>query len=267
MELYEGEGSDSAQNELAGYLVVEAPSNASLGDVVVEIFHEDTWQVRAWRKNNGTPLTARIEGESRDSAPIASEAQLATEEKALDIVVVVDGTHSMRQRGLLPRVQAAVEGFLSDMWKEHQSPQAGMIIFGDALWGDRIVRLRFTSDQAEILDRLERLPSYAYSGGDEPESVLEALREAAYLSASGRWGARKVVLLFTDAPPRCDDLMPEDVAKELNHAGASLAIFAPYSPDCQEVYDALRTDAQVLMYRDIYRRLEEGLNELMTALL
>jgi hypothetical protein len=139
----------------------------------------------------------------------------------------------------------------------------GLIAFSDSqVAGEQIAAFDFLEDEDALRARLEQLPR-CY-GGDTPEDVGPALREAADMLRSGaRADASRAVCLFTDAAPKD----PEEVEKacpSLCSARAPAYIFAPKSPyEAQYAQLAEKTKGE---YIDLHRNLYDGMDRIIRAL-
>ncbi|MHB8867097.1 MAG: VWA domain-containing protein [Pirellulaceae bacterium] len=119
----------------------------------------------------------------------------------LDIVIVFDSTGSMQ--GEIDQVKNQIQRIGSTLLTLVPKARLSICTYRDQ--GDAyVVRgLPLTSDIQTIVSYLSEI--YADAGGDMPESVHEGLRWSIEQNAF-RPQARKVILLFGDAPPHREDL-------------------------------------------------------------
>ena len=114
----------------------------------------------------------------------------------LDIVITFDSTGSMQ--GEIDQVKNQVSRIGSVLFKMIEKTRIGICTYRDFGDGYVVDGLPLTDNLTEIILYLEKVS--ASGGGDEPEAVEEGLQWAT--SQSFRKAARKVILLFGDAPPR-----------------------------------------------------------------
>ncbi|HEV3168032.1 MAG TPA: vWA domain-containing protein [Isosphaeraceae bacterium] len=114
----------------------------------------------------------------------------------LDIIIVFDSTGSMS--GEIAQVKAQVEQIGTTLKQLIPKTRIGMCAYRD--YGDEYVvkGLPLTDDIRTVVSFLE--PIQAGGGGDEPEAVVQGLRWAVTMNKF-RPSARKVILIFGDAPP------------------------------------------------------------------
>ncbi len=119
--------------------------------------------------------------------------------EGLDIVIVFDSSGSMQGeidqvKGRIQRIGNALRGMI-------QKTRIGICTYRDV--GDEYVvkGLPLTEDIGSVVAYLSRIN--AKGGGDKPEAVDEGLRWAIQNNRFRR-SARKVILLFGDAPPHAD---------------------------------------------------------------
>ena len=119
----------------------------------------------------------------------------------LDIVITFDSTGSMG--GEISEVKEQIKRIGGTLLKLVPKARISICTYRDS--GDAFVAegLPLTSDIAEIDSYLAGIS--ADGGGDEPEAVQEGLRWAVDKNQF-RSGARKMLLLFGDAPPHPQDL-------------------------------------------------------------
>ncbi|MFO0968005.1 MAG: vWA domain-containing protein [Gemmataceae bacterium] len=126
----------------------------------------------------------------------------------VDVVFVVDTTGSMG--GDLTALRDTMKRFVTTLKDSKADFQIGVTTFKDRVEDPPETRdpkallfggKEFTNDGDALIDQVGKLN--ADGGGDEPESGLDALEFAS--RRPFRPGARKVLVLLTDAPPRIPD--------------------------------------------------------------
>jgi hypothetical protein len=123
----------------------------------------------------------------------------------VDIVFVLDVTGSMRfaLEGLL----RGIGNFTKELAERQLDARVGLVAFEDLLIGEALRALSFGGDgrlTSHIEAFREELKTVRIGGGgDEAESSLDALAEAARFPF--RQGSTRVLLLITDAPPHVPD--------------------------------------------------------------
>ena len=138
-----------------------------------------------------------------------------------------------------PNAQAVVKD-----WRIKIAGYSDYVADGDEWWQE----FPFSSDADQVKDNLSDLaPKW---GGDEPESLLDALWKLSKMPETSRettpepgaWrhrsDATRVVIIFTDATfhsevaiPEVQGAKSEDVAREVMAAGIILSVFCPEA-DC-----------------------------------
>jgi len=154
-------------------------------------------------------VTARIEGNGaaveacmvyeRESVTATGIPKIEMK-KELDLVFCVDTTGSMVQGGHLERLRQQAAAFVGSLPESEMDIRLAAISFGDRAGGERETVYSFTSDKRLFITRLNSLNEN--DGGDEPESSLDALGAAQRLPFREGSGARRHVVLVTDAPPQ-----------------------------------------------------------------
>jgi Mg-chelatase subunit ChlD len=130
---------------------------------------------------------------------VAAALEAARRPLKADVVFVIDTTGSMSDKieGLLKTCLA----FAHELASSSIDYRLGLIGFGDLLLKEKM-SIYPPTDKAETFQGwIKELPRTG--GGDEPESSLDAVREA--LRLEFRPDAQKVVILITDAPPHDPD--------------------------------------------------------------
>jgi serine/threonine protein kinase/Mg-chelatase subunit ChlD len=120
-------------------------------------------------------------------------------ETGLDVVIVFDSTGSMD--GEIGQLKRQIEKTSSALWRLIPKARIGLTTYRDT--GEDYVAygLPLTSDIGEIEKFLDKVT--ANGGGDLPEAV-DAGMDWTLTHNSFRPGARKVMLIFGDAPPHAD---------------------------------------------------------------
>ena len=136
--------------------------------------------------------TQLLAGGSEDFSTLISKLN----QDGLDIVITFDSTGSMQ--GEIDQVKNQINRIGSVLFELIDKAQIGICTYRDR--GDEYLvdGLPLTDNLTELVLYLEKVS--AGGGGDEPEAVEEGLRWAA--QQKFRRSARKVILLFGDAPPR-----------------------------------------------------------------
>jgi len=126
-------------------------------------------------------------------------------DKGLDVVFVFDSTGSMG--GILLEVKTRIRQLMKFVTFHVPDARLGLVTYRDKQKYDTedyqyTVRMTPLKKLSE-LDDLQRFLSKteAYGGGDIPEAVFEGVK-AAITQAGWRPTARKVIIIFGDAPPR-----------------------------------------------------------------
>ncbi|MEM9410199.1 MAG: hypothetical protein AAGA30_03745 [Planctomycetota bacterium] len=162
----------------------ELPASSSFSSSIGSESLLDFWSVSE---------TAETAGDSSE----AFEAMVARlNEDGLDIVITFDSTRSMQ--GEIDQVKNQIHRIGTVLFRMIEKTRIGVCSYRDL--GDSFVvdGLPLTDNLAEIILYLEKIQ--AEGGGDEPEAVEAGLRWAT--EQRFRASARKVILLFGDAPPR-----------------------------------------------------------------
>ena len=136
--------------------------------------------------------TTLLAGGTEDFSALVSRLK----REGLDIVITFDSTGSMQ--GEIDQVKSQVHRIGSALFELIEKTQIGICTYRDI--GDEYVvdGLPLTDNLTKLVLYLEKIQ--AAGGGDEPEAVEEGLGWAA--NQKFRRSARKVILLFGDAPPR-----------------------------------------------------------------
>lgn len=152
----------------------------------------------------------------------------------LDLAVVFDDTSSMS--GEIAIMKSKVQGLIDTIALSDLDARYALISFKDD------VRLRSTWENDPAAFKVAVNSLEAEDGGDAPEYALDAIEEA--LSLSFRPGAKRVILVITDAPAhqRGDGTSAmrtgEEVYADLVKSGAILIVASPDFPSIEETnYD------------------------------
>ncbi len=116
--------------------------------------------------------------------------------RGLDLVLVLDATGSMTP--VLEATKRRIESVVSSLRVLVPDLRMRLVAYRDHREAFLTLASPLTADPRLLEDFLAGVP--AYGGGDAPESVLSGLQRAMERT---RWrkGARRIVLLFGDAPP------------------------------------------------------------------
>lgn len=149
------------------------------------------------------------------------------ESKAVDIVFLLDTTGSMNPS--IEGLQKKCRDFAEIVRSKGYDCRLGLIGFGDLNWNESISVLEPTDDIAKFQEAVRTVPRT--SGGDEPESSLEALERA--LKLSFRPQAAVCFVHITDASCHHRDRIPE-IAERLKERQVS--VFFVAKADWQNLY-------------------------------
>ena len=126
-------------------------------------------------------------------------------DKGLDVMFVFDSTGSMG--GILLEVKSRIRQLMKFVTYHVPDARLGLVTYRDKRKYD-VEDYQYTVKMTSLkkiseLDKLQRFLSKteAYGGGDIPEAVYEGVN-AAITQARWRKPARKVIIVFGDAPPR-----------------------------------------------------------------
>lgn len=192
---------------------IESPTDSTEVDILeVEAF--STSALNPLAENEMELSLGAISGGARQSFEIQSVNQSSVlaggseefgkmisrlKNEGLDIVIVFDSSGSMQGeidqvKGRIQRIGNALRGMI-------EKTRIGICTYRDV--GDEYVvkGLPLTDDIGSVVAYLSRIN--AKGGGDKPEAVDEGLRWAIQNNRFRR-SARKVILLFGDAPPHAD---------------------------------------------------------------
>jgi DNA-directed RNA polymerase subunit RPC12/RpoP len=150
-----------------------------------------------------------LAGGSEDFGKMISRLQ----RQGLDIVIVFDSSGSMQ--GEINEIKNKIQRIGSALYELIPATRISVSTYRDH--GDEYVvkGLPLTSKLGEVIDYLE--PIEAGGGGDKPESVDEGLNWAVSKN-SFRRSARKVILLFGDAPPhQSKTVICQQIASDFRH--------------------------------------------------
>lgn len=130
--------------------------------------------------------------------------------RKLDVVFVFDSTGSMG--GILLEVKTRIRQFVQVVTYLVPNTRLGLVTYRDNKKYDldeyqyTVKYMPLTKADEAGMEKIQRFlrQTEAYGGGDIPEAVYEGLRTAIH-SAGWRKDAKKVIILFGDAPPRPED--------------------------------------------------------------
>ena len=130
----------------------------------------------------------------------------------IDLVILVDGTGSMQD--YIDGVREALLHFVDVLVEMELDLRIALVVFRDELRGEKPQCVP-VGTSPEAVKRI-MANTTAHGGGDIPESSLRAIMHALDLQGF-RAGARKVLLLVTDAPPHDpeDNVTSETVLSRL----------------------------------------------------
>lgn len=222
---------------------------------------------------------------------------------SLDIVFLMDATASMHT--CIARLKDNLNVFIGTLTTKDANNSNPVNDWRAKIVGYRDVESEgsnwyednpFTRDVDQLKRQLAALN--AEGGGDEPESLLDALYKVANMGQSGKWQeehenkwryraiARRVVIVFTDASFKEKTVLPEaagaDVKDIINHINSNrliLLMIAPASLECfaslaeadRSEYIETREDNGNPVSLDIYikdqKRFEDTLRQLAIGIL
>jgi hypothetical protein len=217
-----GEGDQIMIGQLAREQLVDSPSEQLQPMEIenpTESMTDELLETETFAPTTLNPLDTRefdlnlgaISGGARKSFEIQSENQSSIlaggaeefgkmisrlQEEGLDIVIVFDSSGSMQ--GEIDQVKGKIQRIGTALRQMIPKTRIGLCTYRDQ--GDEYVvkGQPLTDNLGEIVSFLEK--TSAKGGGDKPEAVEEGLRWAIQNNRFRR-GARKVILLFGDAPP------------------------------------------------------------------
>lgn len=158
----------------------------------------------------------------------------------VDLVICIDTTGSMSEviEAVKTNIATQLIGNLKIQMAKNQSPlewRGRVIGYGDLNEGEPIFESDFTSDESALQNTVMNIPRT--SGGDLPESTLDALIVASRSPWRTDAGAHRIVILFTDAPPHPEmhpDTIPSgprDVDEVISQLTAQKVKLFLYGPD------------------------------------
>lgn len=199
-ELQAAEVVTETRNDFAESLEVSAPAmEDAAGSVTEEVL--SAAPSSGGSESGGFELGAMAGGSGSMSGGSWNGLLQTMRRNGLDIVLTFDSTGSMQ--GEIDQVKNQIRRIGSTLLSLVPKARIGICTYRDQ--GDEyVVRgLPLTSDLQEIERYLAGI--HADAGGDTPESVHEGLRWSIQKNTF-RPRARKVILLFGDAPPHREDL-------------------------------------------------------------
>jgi hypothetical protein len=137
-------------------------------------------------------------GYGRGMGPGFGEFVKTLRSKGLDVVLVIDGTGSMRF--VIDDVKARMKGLVLAIHRLVPAARIGIVQFGGA--GERIAIEPFTLSPQPLVTFLGAIK--AENGGEWQEDTLAAVK-AAVDQMTWRPGAKKIIVLVGDTPPMEDD--------------------------------------------------------------
>ena len=225
------------------------------------------------------PLTDASAGESQPAAPAAAPQTRAKTKGVADVVFLIDVSGSMAP--IIDALRKNIEAFV-DSLSSGEANNAPPV----RDWRGKVVGYRdIDAAQSEGLEWLEEHPFVrdtaalkaqlaglqAQGGGDEPESLLDALYKVATMEASpkgaqsedpGKWryrsDAARVVVVFTDASFKETMGIPEakggalqDVANVVMANRIILSLFAPNFEGYDRLSQIDKSEWEVVEYEGL----------------
>jgi len=186
----------------------------------------------------------------RASEVSPSTTQAATSAKTIEVCFVLDTTGSMS--GLIEGAKAKIWAIANQVVKQKPTPDVKFALIGYRDRGDAYVTQRF--DLTDDLDAVfKNLSAFrADGGGDEPESVNQALDEAVNKIAwSPDRAVLKIIFLVGDAPPHMDYAGEKQWAKAVKVVEA-LSLEHPtevaFYDRAADIYGELKDDANAVCW-------------------
>ena len=176
----------------------------------------------------------------------------------LDVLFLLDATGSMSDEiGQIKATLLSISGRIADL-PARPDLRLGMVSYRDR--GDTFVtRLYdFERDVPRFLESIRGVE--AYGGGDEPESLNEAMHEAVHEPEWRLGDAIRLVFLVADAPPHLDYAQDYDYAVEMAEASRrGIKIFSIASSGLNQSGEYIfRQIAQHTMGRFIFLLYDRG---------
>lgn len=184
---------------------------------------EDPLSAEAFDVSIGAPvsggaLSFNIESLNQDSVLAGGREDFGKlvsklKKDGLDIAIVFDSTGSMQKE--IDQLKGRIERIGNTLFKLIPRTRISVVTYRDR--GDR-----FIVKGQELTDRIGKVVTFlngisAEGGGDDPESVDAGLAWAIE-SNSWRRSARKVILVFGDAPPHASKVLDcQELASEFRH--------------------------------------------------
>lgn len=220
---------------------------------------------RVYAEKDGVSETYDMAREQQDQWVVELEAAASFGSTVpLDILFLLDATGSMADeigqiKSTLASISERINGFPS-----HPDLRFGMVIYRDR--GDEFVTrtYQFEPDVRKFVSAVEEVA--ADGGGDEPESLNEALHTAVHTPEWRLDDAIRLIFLVADAPPHLDYAQDYDYAKEMAAAHQrGIKIFAIASSGLNEQGEYIfRQVAQHTMGRFIFILYGDGNGGLST---
>ncbi len=135
----------------------------------------------------------------RAAYPSISKSQAPRSQTPVRIafVILLDATGSMATA--IEAVIRALRRMVDVFMTSQVIPTLGLVVFRDETYGERPIVLPLGTSAEEICELLKT--TEAYGGEDAPESSLLAVMRALDQLQRAEPGAKKIILLITDAPP------------------------------------------------------------------
>lgn len=168
-----------------------------------------------------------VAGPGRPLLVLGPGAEHRISRRMVDLCFVFDTTGSMSDK--IEGLVACMVDFVRELASLSLDWRASVVPFGDlTVGGDRIVAdLPFTSDREAAERMLREMPRNS-GGGNEGESVLEAVEAA--LAKPYRQGAVKVFVVLTDEPALTGRRTPRTVEGALRRAEVICFVASPPLP-------------------------------------
>lgn len=115
-----------------------------------------------------------------------------------DVVFMIDATSSMHWR--FPHMRNQINTYITRLENEGVDYNIGIVLYGDVRYGEATRRYGPYSTKASALAGFDTLPRY--SGGDYPDTGLEAIMDASNGVASYPWrvNSHRQLMICTDSP-------------------------------------------------------------------
>ncbi len=185
-------------------LEIEVFQTESFSDTSLNPFSETEYELNLGAIRGGARRPFEIQSENQSSLLAGGTEEFGKmisrlQNDGLDIVIVFDSSGSMQ--GEIDQVKSRIQRIGNALRAMVAKTRIGICTYRDV--GDQYVvkGLPLTDDIGNVATYLSRIN--AKGGGDKPEAVDQGLRWAIENNTFRR-SARKVILLFGDAPPHVD---------------------------------------------------------------